>query len=212
MINSVATVGNNLKTAGYLLLLEIVCGVAISMVLERNGSSSNLILPAVWLFNLAPAWHLSKAATDLGKNKWFYGLIAVFGPPLAIFAFAMLSLHTSVYRLNHGVLSTMDNSTSTKSRMVAPWIYTVVSGYMFGAITSAFLAFLGTTNFSNDHRSEHFAFSSVFLGIFCLLTGFIAYSGLSKRQVHPAKFIVVFVLGAIFAIALLTWLYTRHVG
>jgi hypothetical protein len=45
-----------------------------------------------------------------------------------------------------------------------------------------------------------------------LLTGFIAYSGLSKRQVHPAKFIVVFVLGAIFAIALLTWLYTRHVG
>lgn len=211
MIEPTAPIDQNLKLAGYLLLFEFACFVVASMILERNGFSGYLALPVVWLFNLVVAWHLSKAATDLGKNKWLYGLMAALGPPLAIFAFSMLNLRASMHRLNHGLAFARESSISANPRSIWPWVYLVASGYLFGAIVSAFLAFLGVTQFHGDHRSEHIAFTTIFLGVLCSLIGYSAFLRLSKRGVHPFKTIVVFVLGAAFAILLLTLLYTRHV-
>ena len=210
MTTLASPIDRNLRAAGYLLLLEIAFFVVVSMILERNGFSSGLAFIGLWLFNLVTAWHLSKAANEFGKNKWLFGIMAAIGPPLAILAFTILNLHNSIRRLNDGSLP-KNGSALPDSKSIAPWIYALGSGYIFGAIISALLALLGVTHFEGDRRGEHIGFTTLLFGAFCLLSGYAAYVRLSKRNIHPLTILAVFALGAISAILLLTWLYTRHV-
>ena len=100
MSNSSTTTNDSLRTAGWLLLAEIAGGVILSLALQRAGYIPELSMPVVWAANFVAAWHLSKAATSMRKNRWLYGLGAALGPPAAIFAYFNLKTQDTLHRLD----------------------------------------------------------------------------------------------------------------
>jgi len=79
-------VENDLGRAGWLLLLELAGGAALGVFLGNLGYNPDFIVPAVWLFNLLPAWYISQAATRMGKNGLLYGVVSALGGALAAWA------------------------------------------------------------------------------------------------------------------------------
>ncbi len=101
MSKSSATANSSLIKAGWLLLAEIAGGVIFSIALQSAEYIPELSMPVVWTANFVTAWHLSKAASIMGKNRWLYGLVAALAPPAAIFVYFTLKTQDTLHRLDH---------------------------------------------------------------------------------------------------------------
>jgi hypothetical protein len=90
MFNPFAHSEQNLGRAGWLLILELAGAVAAGMMLSGFGVTTDYIFIGVWLFNLLPAWYISRGARSLGKSPWLYGAVSALAPAGAIAAWTWL--------------------------------------------------------------------------------------------------------------------------
>ncbi|GAA3927813.1 hypothetical protein [Luteimonas lutimaris] len=80
----------NLAKAGGLLLAEITVFVTASFALSQLGVSvEGLLFAGLFLFNLAPAYFLVRAAMSKSRNAFLFGLVSLI-PAGAIFSFFVL--------------------------------------------------------------------------------------------------------------------------
>ena len=70
----------NLRRAGYVLLAEVLGGVALGMLLSHLGYGIEAAILLVWVANLPAAWFLARAARLQGRNAWLTGFTSL--PPL----------------------------------------------------------------------------------------------------------------------------------
>ena len=70
----------NLRKAGYMLLAEVLGGIALGMLLSHLGRGIEPAILLVWVINLPVAWFLARAARLQGRNAWLTGLTSL--PPL----------------------------------------------------------------------------------------------------------------------------------
>ena len=90
MFNLFAHSEKNLGRAGWLLILELTGAVAIGVVLSGFGVTTDYVFIGTWLFNLMPAWYISRAALALGRSQLLYGAISALAPAGAIASWAWL--------------------------------------------------------------------------------------------------------------------------
>jgi hypothetical protein len=90
MFNLFAHAEENLGRAGWLLILELSGAVASGVVLSGFGVTTDYVFIGAWLFNLLPAWYISRAAKALGRSQLLYGSVSALWPAGAIAAWAWL--------------------------------------------------------------------------------------------------------------------------
>ncbi|WP_242166509.1 hypothetical protein [Lysobacter sp. M15] len=80
----------NLAKAGGLLVIEIASFVTVSFVLAGFGiDAEDLLFASLFLFNLAPAYFLYRAAKSKSRRALAFGLVSLI-PAGALFSFFML--------------------------------------------------------------------------------------------------------------------------
>jgi hypothetical protein len=78
------------QRAQWMLAGEIAGFVALSLLLDVLGVSTDWLFVALLLFNLATAVSFARAAAGMGKSPVLHGVIAAVGPPGAILTWARL--------------------------------------------------------------------------------------------------------------------------
>jgi len=90
---------DNLGRAAWLAVLSVGASVVVSAVLAWSGGNSSLGVLVAFAGFVFVGWYMGKAAKAQGRSPFLYGLISVI-PPLALFAFTLLSNRDMEIRLS----------------------------------------------------------------------------------------------------------------
>jgi len=80
---------DNLGRAAWTAAFGIAGAAALSFVLDKIGIDRDFAVLFAYSAFLLVGWFMAKAARQLGRSPWLYGLVSIV-PPLAIFAFISL--------------------------------------------------------------------------------------------------------------------------
>ena len=86
----------NLRRAGYVLLVEAIGGVLLGGLLFYLGLEMEPVVLFVWVANLPAVWFLARAARLQGRNAWLTGFTSL-PPLLAAVNFWVLCATASLY-------------------------------------------------------------------------------------------------------------------
>lgn len=93
MFISFSRLETNLRRAGYVLALEILLGITLTLLMRYLGLPLDVMILFFWVANLPAAWFLSQAARRQGRSAWLTGLTSL--PPLvALINFLSLCMTT----------------------------------------------------------------------------------------------------------------------
>ena len=85
------------------LAIEFFAFIAIGMTSTSLGFQidENQLLIGMYIFNLIPAWYISRAAKSLSKNPWIYGGLSVLGFGIALPVWSILYMNDYLSVFSH---------------------------------------------------------------------------------------------------------------
>ncbi|UXA47089.1 hypothetical protein [Xanthomonas prunicola] len=87
----------NLGRAGFSFLSGLMGSVLVALILEENGYHDGTPTLVLWAMMPVVAWFMSRAAKEMGKNPWVYG-VACLIPPVAVLFFIKFSVARHIDR------------------------------------------------------------------------------------------------------------------